>query len=175
MKTSRRVVYRGKILDLYVDRVRVPDGSRHLREVVGHTPAVAVVPLLADGRVLLVRQFRYAIGKKLLEIPAGLLAAREQPRQAALRELREETGYHAGSLQLLASFYSSPGYCREKIDLFLARHLKRTGSLSLDRDEFLEVLALPFTQALRLLEKGKIIDGKSVVGLLLAAHRMKKY
>lgn len=170
----RQVRYRGRVVDLFVDQVLGPDQRKHIREVVGHRPAVAMVPLLPDGRVLLVRQFRYAVGKWLWELPAGLVERTETPRQAALRELREETGYRSRRLQSLGSFFSSPGFNQEKIGLFLARALAAVGPPALDPDEFLICRALPWKTALAWVDQGKIADGKTILGLLLARERLKK-
>jgi ADP-ribose diphosphatase len=174
-RTIRRTVqYRGKILDLYVDQIQIPKGSKHVREVVGHGPAVAMVPLLPGKKVVLIKQYRYAVGRTLWEIPAGLVDPQETPRHAAIRELREETGYRAKRLELAVKIYSSPGYCQERIHIYIARDMKKVDDLNLDEDESLTVAILPFQQALRMISEGKIVDGKTVLGLLWAARSMKK-
>ncbi|MCK5242117.1 NUDIX hydrolase [bacterium] len=173
-KIRRKVIYQGKILDLYVDQIKISDGSRSIREVISHAPAVAMVPLLSGERVVLIQQYRYAIGRMLWEIPAGLVDANETPRQAAIRELREETGFRARRLRLMVNMYSSPGYCQEKIYIYLAQDLSKVADLQLDADEFLSVLIVPFRKALRMITTGEIVDGKTILGLLLAAESIKK-
>ena len=169
-RLRRRTLYRGRVVDLHVDEVRLPSGARHVREVVDHRPAVAVVPVLEDGRVLLVRQFRYAVARALWELPAGLVDAGESPRRAAVRELREETGYLASRLEKLVEIYSSPGFCRERILLYLARGVRRRGGQDLDHDEFVEPRGFPFQDVLRRVREGRLHDAKTVLGLTLAAR-----
>jgi len=171
-KIQRRVVYRGKILNLYVDQVSIPQGGRHIREVVDHCPAVAVVPVLSSGRVVLIRQYRYAVQRTLWEIPAGLVGSGEPIREAAIRELREETGYQAGRLEPLLTIYSSPGFTRERIHLFIARGLRLRGKPKLDADELLTVKMMTWAGIATMLKKGTIQDGKSVLALILAANRL---
>jgi ADP-ribose pyrophosphatase len=171
-QVGHKVIYQGKVVDLFVDEIQVPDGSRHIREVVGHRPAVGIVPILADGQVILVRQFRYAVGKALWEIPAGLMDGEETPGQAARRELREETGRRAGSWKPLARLFSSPGFCREKVYLFLAQDLLPAGLPSLDPDEFITTKTFALEQALAMIRQGKIQDAKSAAGLVLASREL---
>lgn len=161
----------GKLVKVYVETVLLPDGQRARREIVRHPGAVAMVPLLADGTVVLVRQYRHAAQQILLEIPAGTLEPGEDPAQAAARELQEETGYWPGRLERLAGEYTAPGYTTELIHLFLATELVES-RLAADDDEFLEVVRLPFAEALRRVEAGEIADGKTMIGLLLAARHL---
>ena len=164
-------VYLGRLVKLYVDTVELPDGQHAIREIVRHPGAVAMVPLLASGEVVLVRQFRGAAGKPLLEIPAGTLEPGEDPDSAAARELQEEAGYRPGRLERLGGEYTAPGYTSEYIHLYLATELE-VSRLSQDDDEFLEVVTLPFSEALRRVMSGEIEDGKTLIGLLLAARRL---
>ncbi|WP_027719469.1 NUDIX hydrolase [Desulfovirgula thermocuniculi] len=163
-----QVIYRGKILNLRVDRVLLPNGTEGLREVVEHAGAVAVVALTEEGEVVMVRQYRYAVGRHLLEIPAGKLEEGEDPLQCAKRELAEETGYTARRWEPLLSFYSTPGFSSEKMHLFLARGLERGGQAP-DEDEFLQVVKVPLAEALGMLWRGEICDAKSAAGLLAAS------
>ncbi len=163
---SRRI-YQGKIINLRVDEVLLPDGKKASREIVEHPGAVAAVPLLPDGKVVLIRQFRKAVEEIIYEIPAGKLELEEKPRQCMERELEEEIGYGAGELKELISYYPSPGFSGEVIHLFLASGLQKKQQ-NLEGDEFLEVVILKFTEALRMIEEGKIKDGKTIIGLLLA-------
>lgn len=170
----RRVRYRGRVVELFQDRVRDDHGGRYWREVVGHRPAVAVVPLLASGRILLIRQFRYAVGRFLWELPAGLVEPGEPPVKAARRELQEETGFRAKRWQLVCRIFSSPGFCREVIHLYLAQGLVRTGAPCLDEDEFVSAKAWTLPAALRLLRRGGVQDGKTLLGVQLALGALKK-
>jgi len=166
-----RSIHRGKVLDLSVDRVRLPNGEEADLEMVHHRGAAAVVPLLPDGRVLLVRQFRYATGGWLLEIPAGKLSPEEEPVPCARRELEEETGWRLargeGELIPLGWIWTSPGFTDEKIWLYLARGLE-PGSEEREAHEVLEVEALPFEEAVAKARRGEIHDAKTVCALLRA-------
>ncbi|HZP25652.1 MAG TPA: NUDIX hydrolase [Dehalococcoidia bacterium] len=162
---SRRA-YEGRILNLRLDSVELPSGHRSLREVVEHDEVVAIVPVDANGDVLLVRQYRQAVGKALLEVPAGGVDKGEDLLDAAQRELQEETGYRAESLERLGGFYVSPGYCTEYIHLYLACGLSES-SLDADEDEDIVLERLPLDGAIELIGSGEIQDAKSISGLLL--------
>ena len=166
--TSRRL-YEGRIVALREDEVELPDGRHAFREVVEHADVVAVLPVAADGRLLLVRQYRLPAGRALLELPAGGVDPGEGIGQAAQRELQEETGHRARSLERLGGFYVSPGYCTEFIHLFLARDLTPS-VLEADHDEQITVELVTLDEALRLVDAGGICDSKSIIGLLLAAR-----
>jgi ADP-ribose pyrophosphatase len=172
---ASETLHRGRYLSLRIDTVERADGSRALREIVGHPGAVAIVALDADDRVALVRQFRLAAGEVLLEIPAGTLdvdpasGATEDPDLAAPRELEEETGLRAGSWRRLASFWTVPGFATELMHLYLATELVPA---QLDRrgpeeDERLVLEWQPFDEAVAAATRGAIRDAKSMVGLLL--------
>ncbi|MFQ6019178.1 MAG: NUDIX hydrolase [Dehalococcoidia bacterium] len=161
-------VYEGQVVNLRLDTVERADGRRLRREVVEHGEVVAIVPIEGDGRVLLVRQHRTPVGQVTLEIPAGGVDSGESPAEAAQRELREETGRSAGRLERLLGFYASPGHCSEYIHLFLAHELSPAPAGG-DQEETVAVEALPLDDALTRLEDGGINDGKSIIGLLLAA------
>lgn len=164
-------VYRGRVVRLQVHDVELPNGERSKRELVRHPGAVAVVALDADGRVLLVRQYRIAADRVLLEIPAGTLEPDEAPDVCAARELQEETGFRPGTLESLGGIFVAPGYTTEYIHLFLATGLEES-ALEGDSDEFIEVERLPLAEALALIERGELIDGKSITALLLVARRL---
>jgi len=165
-RIASRIIYEGKIVNLRVDQVRLPNGREASREVVEHAPAVAVVALDRDQNVLLVRQYRYPVQKEVLEIPAGLVEAGEEPLAAAQRELAEETGRRARHWQLLFSIYSSPGFTDEQLHLFLAQDLEPAGGQHLDEDEFIKVAKVPLAQIPEMIRRGEICDAKSVAGLL---------
>jgi len=150
--------------------VQLPSGRVSTREVVVHPGAVAIVPLREDERVVLVRQYRHAVGKILMEIPAGTMHPQETPEECAQRELREEVWCSAGRLEKLASFYLAPGYSTELLHLFLATDLTPAKGEQ-DEDELLEITTLPLTDALAAIERGDIQDAKTIVGLLLVWHR----
>lgn len=164
-------IYSGRIVKLDVLDVRLPDGNETRREIIRHPGAVAIVALDADGRVLLVRQYRTAADKILLEIPAGTLQPDELPLDCAERELQEETGFRPGKLESLGGIYAAPGYTTEYIYLFYATELSES-RLAMDDDEFIEVERLPLAAALSLIEQGVIADGKSVAGLLRVARML---
>jgi len=166
---SRKLIYKGKIITVNYDTVLLPNGKTSGREIVHHPGAVAVVPSTGNS-ILMVKQYRYALDRETLEIPAGKIDPEEKPEICALRELREETGY-SGSLVFLGSFYSSPGFTDEVIHFYLADNLKWS-PLKTDEDEFLRVTSVPWDQVMELIKMGKIEDGKSVLGILLAKHKL---
>jgi ADP-ribose pyrophosphatase len=169
-----REIFDGRVLKLRVDRVRLANGRVSELEVVRHPGAVAVVAVDASGDVLLVRQFRYAIGEWLLEVPAGKLdRPGEDPAVAAARELEEETGYRAARIESLGRVWTTPGFTNESIDLFLARDLEPTQQ-ALQDDEVLTVERLPLERAVRQALDGTLHDSKSVCCLLRAAERLRK-
>ncbi len=166
-----RYLYQGRILDLRVAKVALPNGRTAQREIVEHGEVAAIVPIDENGRVLLVRQFRIALGRETLEIPAGGLDPGEKPEEAAQRELQEETGYKAAQLHRLGGFYVSPGYCTEFIHVFLAQGLYPSGGHPAD-DEAIHPLWLPLPEALEMANTGRLDDAKTVIGLLWAARSL---
>ena len=169
---SRRA-YTGKVISLDVDVVRFPDGSVGELEMIRHPGASAIVPFLSDPRgedpqVLMIRQYRYAAEGYLLEIPAGRLDPGEDPRDCALRELKEETGCSAEQVDHLFTMYTTPGFTDEKIHLFMATGLV-AGESKRESDEFLDLEPMPLSRALELVETGEIKDAKTALGLLFAA------
>jgi len=176
-----RVVHRGGYLEVRVERIERADGSQADRDIVGHPGAVAIVALDARDRVLLVRQYRLAAGRPLLEIPAGGLdvpddgGEREDPELAARRELEEETGSRAATWRKLGSFWTAPGFATELMHLYLATGLEAVaadGRLAPDEDERLELVRMPWREAIELVERGEIRDAKSIVGLFWLARVM---
>ncbi|MBI5870645.1 MAG: NUDIX hydrolase [Actinobacteria bacterium] len=160
-------VYEGRVIRLRVDQVELPDGRGAVREVMEHPGAAVIVPIDADENVRLVRQYRDAIGKQLLEVPAGKLDAGEDPADCARRELREELGLVAGRLTMLTSFYSSPGFCDEILHVYLAEDLTQE-EVDHDHEEFIEPEQRPLEPLEGLI--AELRDGKSIIGILLA-HR----
>ncbi|HAG12095.1 MAG TPA: ADP-ribose pyrophosphatase [Desulfotomaculum sp.] len=170
---SSDLVYKGKIINLKVDRVELSEGRSAVREVVEHDGAVAVVAVDSAENVLLVRQYRYPAGKELLEIPAGMVEQDEDPLSGAKRELAEETGARASSWQYLFGFYSSPGFCDEYLRVYLARELE-FASQDLDEDESIELVKIPLGRVPEEIERGAIQDAKSIAGLLGAFRLLSK-
>jgi ADP-ribose pyrophosphatase len=162
---ATRRVYEGKVVNLRVDDVELPDGAHSKREVVEHADSVAIVPVLDDGRIVLIRQFRLPAGGVLLEIPAGVVDPGESPAQCAQRELAEEIGYEAAHLELLFSMYLAPGYCSELIHLFVATGLTPAHRAP-EADEFIEPLVVTPQQARSLIDDGAIRDAKTIAGIL---------
>jgi ADP-ribose pyrophosphatase len=174
---NRRVFHRGRFMTFEQDTVVLPDGARASRDVVYHPGAVAILALDADDRLLLVRQYRVPPARALLEIPAGTLdegdSGPEEPAAAARRELEEETGFRAGSLERLGGFWTAPGFSSEYITIFLATDLSpaREGRLGPDEDERLELVHLAWPEALAAVEAGVIEDAKSTAAILWLARR----
>lgn len=150
-------------------RQTTADGAVHVRETVQHPGAVTILPVFADGSVCLIRNFRIAVGRTLLELPAGTLEPGEDPAVTALRELSEETGYRAGKITKLHEFFMSPGILNERMHLYLATDLQ-AGQSALKAGEEIEPLIVPWPEAIRLAESGEIQDAKSLVALLLYEH-----
>jgi len=179
MQLDSRRVYTGRVVRLDVDTVRFPDGSTGQLELIRHPGAAAIVPCAseppgADPTILLIRQFRYATGGQLWEIPAGTLDAGEDPEACARRELMEETGVTAARLQRLTSIWTTPGFTNEVIHLYLATGLT-TGEPSRERDGFIEVVPQPLSRVLALIRDGEIRDAKTVVAILyMAAFVLKQ-
>lgn len=171
-----RVLHRGRYLTFRVDTIERPDGSRSERDIAGHPGAVAIVAVDADDRVLLVRQFRLATGGTLLEIPAGTLDQAadgriEDPDRAARRELEEETGQRARGWRKIGTFWTAPGFATEEMHLYLATELEHVSdTLGEDEDEQLELVRMPWRDAVALAESGGIRDAKSLVGLFWLAR-----
>lgn len=178
---ASELLHRGRVLELRADTVERADGRRARRDVVVHPGAVAIVAVDPEGRVLLVRQYRHPAGRALLEIPAGMLdrdaaaGTTEDPDLAARRELEEETGYQAAHWERLTDFWTAPGFATERMFLFLASDLAPAGPdrLAPDEDEALELVRLPWREALAAAERGEIVDAKSLVGILWLARRME--
>lgn len=163
-------IFRGRVFDVTVDTVQKGD-TTYQREVVHHPGSAVIIPIFEDGTVALVRQYRHPAVKYLLEAPAGTLNDRERPEEGAARELEEELGVVAGKLEPLTEFFVSPGFCEEKMWLYLATQLTET-SQRLEPDELLEVVRLPIAQALGMITGGEIEDAKTIIGLMLAAPRV---
>lgn len=166
---SSRRVYDGRVIKLDVLDVMLPNGQQSKREIVKHPGAVAIVALDDQRNILMVRQWRMAAERSMLEIPAGTLNPGEEPLVCAERELQEETGQRAGKMEPMGAFFVAPGYTTEKIHLFLATDLTES-RLPMDDDEFIELEHIPLEEALRRVNAGEIEDGKTITGVLRAAR-----
>lgn len=163
-------IYNGKIFNVALEKVTLPNGVIKDREVIRHPGAAAMVPLLDDGNVVLVKQHRHAVNDYLWEIPAGTLEPHEEPLACAGRELIEETGYEAKDFDKLTEILPAPGYTDEHIHIFLATGLT-LGEQRLEDDEILTVQPTPFDKAIEMIKTGEIQDAKTIVGLLLTSMR----
>ena len=172
-KITSRTAYRGGMLTVNEDEVRLPDGSTALREYVMHPGAAIILPLFDDGSVLLERQFRYAIGQHFYELPAGKLEPDEPALETAKRELLEETGYVAAEWRELGRLHPCIGYSDERIDFFLARKLEFRGA-KLDEGEFLETLRIPLAEGVDWIRGGRITDAKTILGLFWAEKLLRE-
>ena len=162
-------LYEGRVVNLRVDTVRLPNGKTSQREIVEHRGAVAIVPLLDDDTVLMIRQFRLAVHEVLLEVPAGTLEPDEPPEICAARELEEETGYRASTLRRLFSQYLAPGYSQEILHVFLAEGLEKTLQRT-EEDENVEVVPVPLSHAVEMVLSGEIRDAKTIAALLVTHY-----
>ena len=169
---SRRI-YEGRIINLRIDSVRMPDGRIREREIVEHRGAVAIVAVDANNMVHLVRQFRSGPGRELLEIPAGTREKDEPLEECLQRELQEEIGQRAGKLEPLVGFYTAPGFCTEYLDVYLATELVPS-RLPGDDDEFISVDRVDISELDRLIQQGVICDAKSIVGVLMFLTRWRR-
>jgi ADP-ribose pyrophosphatase len=167
---SSEEVYAGRIVRVVRDTVREA-GKTYVREVVGHPGGAAAVPVFADGTVAFVRQYRHPTRGYVLELPAGKLDPGERPAETAARELEEELGLVAGRMEQLSEFYTTPGFCAERLWVFLATDLVETERRH-EEDEIIEVVRMPFARALGMVASGEIDDAKTIIGLLLAARRL---
>ena len=167
---SSQKVFAGRVFNVTVDTVSEGELT-YQREVVHHNGSAVIVPVFDDGTVALVKQYRHPAVRYLLEVPAGTLAKGERPDAGAARELKEELGLVAAQLEKLSEFFVSPGFCEEKMWVYLATELSE-GEQALEDDEILEVVRLPIVEALEMITSGEIQDAKTIIGLMLAAPRV---
>jgi len=162
---SSEKIFSGKLIDLYFDHVELPNGKSSTREWINHPGAVCIIPILPDGNLCLIRQYRYGPRDEFIEIPAGKLDKGEDPLVCAKRELQEEIGYIARKLTFLTNIYPAIGFSNEKMWMYLAEDLQLSNQ-SLDQDEFLELLPLSLEEAIDLINQGNITDVKTIIGVL---------
>lgn len=158
---NKKLVYRGDFLELYNVDVKLPDGKKHSRDIIKHPGAAAIIAFLDEENIILVEQFRLPLNKNLLEIPAGKLENKEDPRECALRELEEETGYKANSIEYLGKIATAPGFCDEIIYLYKAKDLVK-GQKNEDEDEFTNVKIYKLNEVKEMVRNGEIMDTKTV-------------
>ena len=170
---KQETVFSGKVLRVTLDTVRINDTTESFREVVHHMGAAAVIPVMNDGRVVLVRQYRYALEQAILEIPAGKLDPNESPATCAIRELEEEAGFHAEELIDLGPIFTTPGFSNEVVYLYLARNMTETAQ-HLDEDEFVEVEYYTIDEIYHMIEEGLIRDGKTIAAFAKARRYLVK-
>jgi ADP-ribose pyrophosphatase len=168
---SSKLAFKGKVFKVYTDTLIEPGGHRNTRDVIRHNGSVVILAVdesknPTDPDIILERQYRYAAGQTLIELPAGSRNAGEAPLAAAKREMIEETGFRAKKWTMLIKYFASPGFLGEWMQIYLARDL-REGASALEEDEHLEVFRMPLSQAMKLVAAGKIHDGKTVIGLSL--------
>ena len=162
---SSEKIFSGRLIDLYFDHIELPNGKSSTREWIKHPGAVCIIPILPNGNLCLIRQYRYGPRAEFIEIPAGKLDVGEDPLVCAKRELEEEIGYIAGKLTFLTNIHPAIGFSNEKMWMYLAENLILSKQ-NLDQDEFLELYPLPVKKAIDLIYEGKITDVKTVIGIL---------
>ncbi len=166
-RIGRKLIHNGAIVDIYQDRMQLPDGSEENFDFIKHKGAAAVIPVMDDGRILMVRQYRNAIDAYTIEIPAGGLNGADEPtRVAAHRELEEETGYRADieDVTFLLTLYTTVAFCNEKIDIYVAKNLTKTKQ-HLDDDEFIDVAAYTIDELMQMILDGEIVDAKTIAAI----------
>ena len=171
-RIKRELIVKGAIIDYYQDTMQIPNGNVAKWDLIDHKGAAAVVAVREDGKLLMVRQYRNALERETIEIPAGGREGREEPTDiAAMRELEEETGYVCDKVELLTSIYTTVAFCNEKIDIYLAQNLCTRGQQHLDEDEFINVEAYSVEELKQMILEGKIQDAKTICGVLTYAAK----
>ena len=167
---SSKVGFTGRVCTVTTDVISLPNGKTTERETVIRGNAAAIVAADSEGKLIFVRQYRHAVGKEVLEIPAGMIDEGEDPEVCAIRELEEETSYKAGKMNFVCAMYTAIGFCTEVLYLYIAEDLSQ-GEFNFDPDEFIEVEKYTLDEALKLIADGEIIDGKTVAGIYAYAHK----
>lgn len=169
-----KITYNGAIIDVKQDLIRLPNGKNAKREIVLRGEAAGVLPVLEDGSVVLIKQYRHSVEGFVLEIPAGMLDSKnEEPRSCAIRELEEETGYKAEKIEPLFKMHSSIGFCTEAIYIYLASGLTK-GETDFDDEEFIETVKIPLNEAIEKIHSGEITDSKTIAALFAHKSNLSK-
>lgn len=169
MKSEK--LYEGKIINLRIDTVELPDKKYSKREIVEHPGGVAIVGITDENEILLVKQYRKAVDRVLLELPAGKIEVNEEPKETAFKELKEETGYSTENLEYLLEFYTSPGFSTEKVYIFLAENMEK-GEQELESGEYIKVESYKIDDLIKMIKKGDIIDSKTIIGIYAIKDRL---
>ncbi len=172
-RLSTTQVYKGSFLDVRRDKVSLPNGKTSVREWINHPGAACMIPVLPDGKIALIKQYRYPVQAEMIELPAGKLDPGEAPEVCAKRELEEEIGYSTGKLTFVCNIHPAIGFASEKMWIYLAEDLTKTIE-NTDHDEFLELMPMELDKAVQMVWDGKITDVKTIIGLLWAERFMEK-
>ena len=168
-------IFEGRVIQVQVDTVRLPNGEQSTREIVKHPGAVGIIPMTADGKLIVVEQYRKALERTIVEIPAGKIEPGEELTVCALRELEEETGYGTQNLTYLQEVVTSPGFCDEVVHIFVARDIfKIDNPAGLEDDEFVEVKAVTLEEAQQLMAQGAICDAKTIIAVMWLHNQLRK-
>ena len=170
--SSSAIVFQGKLLDVRRDKVILPNGDNGIREWINHPGAVCCIPILPNGKIALIRQYRYSVRKMMIELPAGKLDKNEAPEDCAIRELEEEIGYKANKITFLTNIHPAIGFANEKMWIYYAEDLEKTNQ-KLDSDEFIEIIPTKLEDALKMVWNGSITDVKTMIGLIWADKVLK--
>jgi ADP-ribose pyrophosphatase len=170
---KREKKYHGKIIDLTVDHLQYPSGTTTVREIIEHPGGAVILCLFGNDDILLIRQYRHPFGHDVIELPAGKLDAGEDPLLCAQRELREETGFAARHWEKLTALYATPGFCNEILHVYLARdpYEHEQGQALEEGEASIRILRVPFSEAISMIERQEIVDGKTIAGILLGARK----
>ena len=173
---GREELHHGKIINLFLERVQYVSGNEAVKEIVEHPGGSVILPVFDNGEILLVKQYRYPIRGDVIELPAGKLDAGEDPRVCAERELREETGYVARRWTHLTTLMTTPGFCDERLHIYMAEELSKSpqGQSLEEGEQTITLLRLPMDEAVAMVERGEIADGKSIAGILLGERKLRR-
>ena len=171
--SSSEIVFQGRLLDVRRDIVILPNGANGIREWIKHPGAVCCIPILPNGKIALIKQYRYSVRKMMIELPAGKLDKNEAPEDCAIRELEEEIGYKANKITFLTNIHPAIGFADEKMWIYFAEDLEKTNQ-KLDSDELIEIIPTKLEDALEMVWNGEITDVKTIIGLIWADKVLKK-
>jgi ADP-ribose pyrophosphatase len=171
----REKLYVGKIVNLVVDHVKYNSGNEAVREIIEHPGGSVVLAVFENGDILLVKQYRYPIGGDVIELPAGKLDNKEDPEHCAERELREETGYVAQRWTKLTTLMTTPGFCNERLHIYMAQglSLSQQGQALEEGEQTIKLLRVPLVEAVAMIERGEIVDGKSIAGIFIGERLLR--